>query len=191
MLRQYDHVVSLVRQSPTKFSLTPEIICSLHMLAIEGIYSCAGKLRDGNVQIVGAPHQPPSHDKVPELVEQMCLYVDSNWHRSAVHLAAYVMWRHNWVHPFFGGNGRTSRAISYLVLCTKLGFIVPGLPTIPQQIVSRRDLYYATLRAADAQLAQTGTPDVRAMEQLLSDMLANQLYELHRSAISDGTPPNS
>jgi hypothetical protein len=36
------------------------------------------------------------------------------------------MWRTNWVHPFDDGNGRTARAASYLVLCVKLGYRLPG-----------------------------------------------------------------
>ncbi|MBL8221394.1 MAG: Fic family protein, partial [Bryobacterales bacterium] len=34
-----------------------------------------------------------------------------------------VMWRLNWIHPFFGGNGRTARSASYLVLCASLNSI--------------------------------------------------------------------
>lgn len=157
----------------------------LHRLAIHDIYTCAGSFRTVPVTITNTRHQPPPHEEVPNFVEQMCVYVDANWHRSPVHLAAYLMWRHNWIHPFCGGNGRTSRAVSYLVLCTKLGFVLPGSPTIPQQIVTRRDLYYAALRAADEALVQTGSPDVRALEQMLSDMLANQLLSIHRQAVTD------
>jgi len=60
------------------------------------------------------------------------------------------MWRINWIHPFFGGNGRTARALSYLVLCAKLGFRLPGNKTIPDFIVESREPYYTALRKADA-----------------------------------------
>ena len=47
---------------------------------------------------------------VAELVEDMCDYVNENWEaKSAIHLAAYIMWRLNWIHPFADGNGRLSR----------------------------------------------------------------------------------
>jgi Fic family protein len=182
---QYDYVVSLVLGSQARFSLTIPIICELHRLAMQDVYPCAGKLRTGEVGITNTSHKPPGPEKIQELCEQMCSYVASNWNRAPIHLAAYLMWRHNWIHPFNGGNGRTSRAISYLVLCAKLGYVLPGTPTIPQQIVDKRDLYYAALRAADAALLSTGSPDVRAMEQLLAGMLAIQLYELHKRAVSD------
>ena len=179
--------MGLIQKSTARFSLDVQTILELHRLAIHDIYSCAGSFRTVPVIITNARHKPPDHEEVPKFVEQMCAYVESNWHRSAVHLAAYLMWRHNWIHPFCGGNGRTSRAVSYLILCTRLGFVLPGSPTIPQQIVTRRDLYYAALRAADEALTATGSPDVRAMEQMVSDMLANQLVNIHRQAINDST----
>jgi hypothetical protein len=33
---------------------------------------------------------------------------------TAIHLAAYLMWRLNWIHPFADGNGRTARMTSYV-----------------------------------------------------------------------------
>ncbi|HET9282483.1 MAG TPA: Fic family protein [Candidatus Angelobacter sp.] len=58
--------------------------------------------------------------------------------KSAIHLAAYVIWRLNWIHPFADGNGRTSRALSYLVLCTRLGERLPGTVTIPDQNIAQQ-----------------------------------------------------
>lgn len=69
--------------------------------------------------------------------------------KSPIHLAAYVMWRLNWIHPFTDGNGRTSRALSYLVLCIRLKMLLPGRTTIPEQIEKDRTPYYKALEAAD------------------------------------------
>jgi Fic family protein len=104
----------------------------------------------------------------------MCDYVNGNWGKSPLHLAAYVMWRLNWIHPFSGGNGRTSRAISYLVLCARLGYRLVGTETIPEQIVANRQPYYGALDAGDAAYAD-GRIDVTTMEGLLGQMLAVQL----------------
>lgn len=69
------------------------------------------------MEIKGSQHVPPDAWQVPQLVEELCDYVNDNWDAAtALHLAAYVMWRLNWVHPLADGNGRTARAISYLVL---------------------------------------------------------------------------
>jgi Fic family protein len=91
------------------------------------------------------------------------------------------MWRVNWIHPFFGGNGRTSRAVSYLALCARLGFALPGTPTIPDQIVAHRGPYFEALQAADAAWADSRL-DLSRMESLLGELLATQLLSLHNQA---------
>jgi Fic family protein len=118
---------------------------------------------------------------VAEHIEEMCEYVNLNWDRSPLHLAAYIMWRLNWIHPFSGGNGRTSRATSYLVLCAKLGYRVPGTSTIPEQIVANRQPYYEALDAADAAWGN-GVTDLGAMEALLEHALAVQLSSVLEAA---------
>lgn len=132
-----------------KSRLAPEILLELQRLVINQIYSCAGSFRDDSVGIAGVKHKPPDHREVAPLIEEMCRYVNDNWDKPAIHLAAYLMWRVNWVHPFFGGNGRTARALAYLVLCARLEFTLPGTTTIPDLIVADRDPYYQALREAD------------------------------------------
>ena len=102
--------------------------------------------------------------------------------KSPLHLAAYVMWRLNWIHPFADGNGRTSRTASYIVLCAKLKSVLPGAPTIPQQIQEDRTGYFRALEAADAAYLADGSVDVSAMENLLRNMLAKQLLSVIEKA---------
>jgi Fic family protein len=143
--------------------------------------------RDGPVVITGAQHTPPHHGEVPDLVDQMCLYVNSNWNKTPVHLASYVMWRMNWIHPFFGGNGRTARATSYLILCARLGFKLPGTLTIPEQIVAKREPYFNALQAADIAW-QAGIVNLTDMESLLESLLAAQLLAIHKQATGKNLP---
>src|SRR5580658_4182437 len=75
--------------------LTPEILLELQRLAINQIYSCAGRFRDDSVGISGVEHQPPDHGEVVALVDEMCDYVNANWGKPAIHLASYLMWRVN------------------------------------------------------------------------------------------------
>ena len=112
----------------------------------------------------------------------MCDYVNSNWDQNALHLSAYVMWRLNWINPFSGGNGRTSRAVSYLVLCARLGYRISGTDTIPEQIVKNRQPYYESLDAADAAWSNNNIIDLSAMERLLEHALAVQLSSVLEAA---------
>jgi Fic family protein len=186
-LRQFDAGKDAAQQAierqaqGDKFRLRVSLILSLHQEALAGLSRYAGTLRPGGVGIEKSKHQPPGRHLVAGLVEEMCDYVNDNWDaKSPIHLAAYVMWRLNWIHPFADGNGRTSRITSYVVLTVRSGVIIPGSPTIPQQIVSNRNSYFAALDEADAAWAE-GRVDVSAMERLLAGMLANQLMEFYKS----------
>jgi Fic family protein len=182
--RQYDAGVALAQEAIDRgaFKLRPSTILSLHREALRGISNYAGNWRPGPVEISKSKHVPPPAHLVPELVEEMCDYVNDSWETSShIHLAAYVMWRLNWIHPFADGNGRTSRIASYLVLLAKTGTILPGKPTIPDQIQADRSGYFAALDAAD-EAWQAGRLDVHQMEDLLSGMLAKQLVSYYVEA---------
>jgi Fic family protein len=180
----FSRVDEIIRSSARgDFALSPQLLCDLHRLVIQDLYTCAGCFRTGYVRITNTPHVPPPPEEVPRHVAEMCAYINSNFDKSALHLAAYLMWRHNWIHPFAGGNGRTSRAISYLILNVRLGFALPGTNTIAQQIEKNRQPYFDALRAAD-EADQQGRLDISQMEELLSNMLAAQLLSVHRQARS-------
>ena len=185
-LRQFDEVLRLIDEATKPgalFRLRPSTMQGLHRIAIENIYTCAGNYRNHPVYIAGTSHEPPPWQQVAAEVEACCDYVDDNWNQSPIHLSAYLMWRINWIHPFSGGNGRTSRAVSYLTLCARLGYRLPGTLTIPEQIVSNRQPYYEALDAADLAWS-SGVVDVSVMEKLLDRMLATQLVQVHAAAVS-------
>lgn len=191
-LRQYDLGIEAAKTSLERgqFKLRPSLILSLHREALKGISLFAGNFRPGAVEIAQSAHAPPSAHLVPSLIEDLCDYVNDNWQNStALHLAAYVMWRLNWIHPFADGNGRTSRIASYVVMTIKCGFILPGTPTIPDQIVSDRRGYFAALDAAD-EACKNGKLDVTTMEELLAAMLARQLAGFYESAGGKLPPDN-
>jgi Fic family protein len=134
------------------------------------------------VEIQGSKHSPPGAHLVPELVENMCDYVNERWRdATAIHLAAYLMWRLNWIHPFADGNGRTARMISYVVMSIKIGGVLAGTPTIPEQIVDNRVPYFEALDGAD-EAYNKDRIDVSKMEELLAGLLANQLVSIYKLA---------
>lgn len=160
------------------------MILGLHRSALDGLSAHAGNYRPGHVEIGGSGHEPPGAHLVPELVEEMCDYVNDHWEsNTALHLSAFVMWKLNWIHPFSDGNGRTSRAVSYLVLCMKLGYKLPGIRTIPAQIAENKKPYYKLLEAADTAF-KAGAVDVSELEKFLGDLLAAQLVDVYKAATS-------
>lgn len=91
-----------------------------------------------------------------------------------VTLAAMVLWRLNFIHPFINGNGRTARAASYFVLCIRLGGWLPGNTILPELIRRERDAYVKALQAADNSL-KTGNVDLKELHALLSTLLTEQI----------------
>jgi hypothetical protein len=137
--------------------------------------------------ITNCLHQPPPHDQIEILVNDLCQYANNSLGQSPIHTAAFLLWRMNWIHPFSGGNGRTARAMSYLVLCIRLGYVLPGANTIPAQIEANRPIYYCGLHYADA-LLEVGVPSVSGMERVLAMMLNNQLGGIFQSAVAAPPP---
>lgn len=186
-VRQFRTVIEMVQAflDPDRpFKFRPSHVQTLHRAALLGLSGYAGNWRPADIRIEGSPHQPPSAWEIPERIEEMCDYVNEKWEtKSPMHLASYVMWKLNWIHPFTDGNGRTSRAISYLILCLKMGYVLPGKRTIPDQISEDKTPYYKALEAADNAWVE-GNIDLTAMKQLLSSMLAEQLVAVHGDSSS-------
>jgi Fic family protein len=184
-LRQFDLGIKIVEDALAKgreYRLRPSVVLALHRTALEGINAHAGNFRPAGIEIQGSKHTPPGAHLVPELIEDMCDYINASWSTSTpVHLAAYVMWRLNWIHPFVDGNGRTSRVLSYVVLCTRLGFRLPGTMTIPEQIERDRNPYFRGLDQAD-EACKGGGLDVSAMESVIGSLLAKQLTNVYELA---------
>ncbi|KAB0266724.1 Fic family protein [Microvirga brassicacearum] len=182
--RQYDYgiQVTLTALERGAFKLRMSLILALQREALNGLSLYAGNFRPGGVEIKQSSHTPPDAHLVPPLVEEMCDYVNENWDTAtSIHLAAYVMWRLNWIHPFADGNGRTSRILSYILLSIHSKGIPPGTPTISDLIVDNRMPYFEALDAADDAWKE-GRVDLSKMEDLLENLLAKQLMGYFQQA---------
>jgi hypothetical protein len=173
-----------------RWRLRPSTIMGLQRTALKGISTLAGTYRPGPVHIEKSLHIPPGAHLVPELVEDLCDYVNDNWtSATAIHLSSYILWRLNWIHPFDDGNGRTSRVTSYVVLMIKMGQNLGGRPTIPDLITQHRKDYFDALDEADEVLKRQRIVDLRATEALMSSLLAKQLASIYDTA--GGTIPQN
>jgi Fic family protein len=186
-LRQFDAVLDLideVERDGRAFKLRVSTIQMLHRFALDGLSRYAGNWRPGPTEIGLSKHTPPDAHLIAGLMEEMCDWVNDHWNdQPAIVLCAYVMWRLNWIHPFDDGNGRTSRAVSYLVLCAKAGARLPGKLTIPEIIAGNKEPYYAALEKIDETARHDG-PELAPMTDLLEDCLAKQLMEAWEAATS-------
>ena len=188
-VRQFDAVLELideVERDGRKFRLRVSTIQELHRFALDGLSRYAGNWRPDKVSIHLSAHEPPERALVPGLVEEMCDWINNNWDsKSGIDLCGYVMWRLNWIHPFDDGNGRTTRAVAYLVLCAKARARLPGRMTIPEIIAQNKAPYYDALEKID-ESAKADEPDLTPMIELLTECLAKQLAEAWEAATSSG-----
>lgn len=174
---------SLERLEPYRIRLSH--LVTLNRNAVEGLEREPGAFRTEGMVIHGSRHEPPAWQEVPRLVEDMLDYVNTNSDKPPIHLAAYLVWRINWIHPFYDGNGRTARMVAYMDLCIRLGARLPGRNTVPDQIVANKRPYYRALEAADQGYSEGGV-DVSAVEQPLSATLAAQFMAALRQAEGKG-----
>jgi len=111
---------------------------------------------------------------VSGLVEEMCSRANGGTEWDPIQVAAYLLWRLNWIHPFGGGNGRTSRALAELSLRIGLDHTLPGKPTLTEQIVDNREAYIGALKDADAAWS-VDVLNFGQMERLLTRLLEERL----------------
>jgi Fic family protein len=179
-VRQARRLAVLVAEglkAPGSFVLTTATLCELNRYAVDGITPTAGNLRErSDLEIVGSRHVLPPYEDVPRLADEACALVRDRWDDDPIFLAAYVLWRVCWIHPFEDGNGRTARAASYLVLSVRLGFELPGKLPIPARIKHAPLAYLHALEAADAAWVR-GVLDVSVLQDLLAFYLEAQLNE--------------
>lgn len=193
-IRQFDLAVEMIRSfvkdKERPFRLRANLILQLHQAALDGIHPLAGTWRNTKVSIGKSKHVPPEAAFVSDEIQDMCEYVNSNWAMNADHLGAYVLWKLNWIHPFADGNGRTARTVSYVVMSAKLDSLLPGAPTIPEQISANKAPYYAALEKADENYKE-GKIDVSELEDMLNSMLAKQLLSAAKQASGEVPPPET
>lgn len=112
---------------PESFAITPEVVLEFHAIATAGEPDpdkLPGVFRDRDtfVGVAGLIlYQPPSWSLVPGLVAEMCDEINRRSEAGPLNAAAYALWRLNWIHPFGDGNGKTARAVMYLVRCVGFG----------------------------------------------------------------------
>lgn len=178
LLRQYDLLTNCVEIGLSKGieAFDKYTLWALNAAAVANIAQFGGRFRTDPIYV--GNHIPPHFDNVPEEVDRCISMIHENWTivQSPTMLAAYALWRLNWIHPFVEGNGRTARAACYYLLCMKYGALIGGKKIVPERIRENRQPYYAALKAADVAWQQ-GHFDVSELAKYLEGLLKAQLAE--------------
>ena len=128
LLRQYDLLTDCIEICLSKGieSFDKYTLWALNYAAVANIAQFGGRYREDPIYV--GKHNPPHFRDVPDLMDRMFSLIHENWTvvDHPTYLAAFALWRLNWIHPFIEGNGRTARAACYYLLCTRSGGLLGG-----------------------------------------------------------------
>ena len=175
--RQYELLTNCIEigllKGPTAFD--KYMLWALNHVAVANISQFGGRFRTEPIYV--GNHRPPHFKEVGDWMDRFVSTIQENWYIwSPAELAAYGLWRLNWIHPFIEGNGRTARATCYFLLCARSGALLPGKKIVPERIRESRDGYESALIAADRAWDE-GHLDFSEMEAYLARMMMAQLLE--------------
>ncbi|MCK9378873.1 MAG: Fic family protein [Candidatus Moranbacteria bacterium] len=138
-----DYLYTLVETGRNN-TISERFIRSLNQIVMQDIdREWAGKYRNSAVIIGGADHKPPEALEIPKLMQNLINWVGDNKKKlHPVELSGILHHKLVHIHPFFDGNGRTSRLAMNIIL------MQAGFPLV---IVLKNDRkkYYQTLSVAD------------------------------------------
>jgi Fic family protein len=177
LVRQYDLLANCIeiglKQGP--FALDKYVLWALNHVAVANISQFGGRFRDEPIYV--GNHIPPHFKEVPDLMDRFISFIHENWDNlTPTQMAAYGLWRLNWIHPFIEGNGRTARAVCYYLLCMKYGGLLSGRKIVPERIRENRGPYYAALQAADRAWDE-GNLNLTELEEYLARLVDEQLSD--------------
>jgi Fic family protein len=127
-----------------KNTFSESLIRSLNQIVQQNIdKEWAGRYRNSGVIIGGADHKPPEALEIPKLMQNVIVWAENNRKKThPVELSSILHHKLVYIHPFFDGNGRTSRLVMNIML------MQAGFPLVIV-LKSDRKKYYQTLSLAD------------------------------------------
>jgi Fic family protein len=175
--RQYELLTNCIEIGLMKgpVSFDKYLLWALNHAAVANISQFGGRFRKEPIYV--GNHRPPHFNDVSDWMDRFISTIQENWYIwTETELAAYGLWRLNWIHPFIEGNGRTARAACYFLLCVRSGFLLPGTKIVPERIRESRELYESALTSAD-RAWDAGHLDFSELEEYLANLLQEQLEE--------------
>jgi|SRR5580658_2905696 Fic family protein len=158
--REIENIERAMQQ--VESSLTPgsdiseKIIRGLHSTTVDSLERegdrTPGAYRNDRVSIVQANHAPPEFIQVPGYMTELVNFINrADAPKYDLIKVALAHHRFAWVHPFFNGNGRVVRLLTYAMLI-KYGFRVDMYDRLlnPAAVFcADRNRYYSMLARAD------------------------------------------
>lgn len=111
LLRQYDLLSNCIEIGLAKGieAFDKYTLWALNYAAVANIAQFGGRYREDPIYV--GKHTPPHFKEVPNLMDRFFSLIHENWTivEHPTQLAAYALWRLNWIHPFVEGNWENSQ----------------------------------------------------------------------------------
>ena len=136
LIRQYELLANCIEIGLRKGieAFDKYTLWALNAAAVANISQFGERYREEPIYV--GNHKPPHFKDVPNHMDRFFSIVHENWtiNPHPTLIAAYALWRLNWIHPFVEGNGRTARAACYYLLCMRQNKLLLGKKTVPERI---------------------------------------------------------
>lgn len=179
--RQYDFLRTAfeVAKARPDFRIDRRFLCELNFYAVQYLSAQPGEYRD-NYDVTVGRHNPPNWQEVEGLMTRFWDNLHRLWDRmNPLESAAFALWGVNHIHPFAEGNGRSSRALAYFIMCRRFGDWLPGDLTVTEQIrIHHRQQYCEILNRMDHAKDADGLTDLGEMVKFLGELLTKQLQSV-------------
>ncbi|MGA2687978.1 MAG: Fic family protein [Candidatus Korobacteraceae bacterium] len=189
LIRQYELLANCIEIGLRKGieAFDKYTLWALNAAAVANISQFGGRYREEPIYV--GNHKPPHFKDVPNHMDRFFSIVHENWtiNPHPTLIAAYALWRLNWIHPFVEGNGRTARAACYYLLCMRQNKLLLGKKTVPERIKEDRKPYVEGLRAADAAWDE-GDYNVTVLATYLQKLLREQIADVDNDVTPTQTP---
>lgn len=137
------------------FAWSRRLVLDVHRIAMEASgHANAGAFRSGPVYVVDGAgaviYSAPPAVLVPEIVDELCTWLNASRELSAPITAALVHARVAGIHPFSDGNGRTARILATLAM-VRGGFTMPEFTSLEEWWGAHLRSYYGAFSALGAE----------------------------------------
>lgn len=188
LVRGYREAMTYVqrRADDGRLRWNRELVVAVQDRVVAGNFAAgAGRLRDRAAWIThshtgAVVFEPPPHERVPDLVDEVCEVMESGaWHPAVA--AAWVHVALAAVHPFSDGNGRTARVLSSLALY-RGGFKHPAFTNLEEWWGKHAIDYYAAFDCLGREFSREADTT-----RFVEAHLHAQLSQVHALAVRQRT----
>lgn len=183
----YRNVMALIEDlSAKRGGYEPEMLKEIHKITVYklipeekiGVFRTTQVVikEEGSGEII---FQPPPFVEVPYLINDFFVWLNSS-ESADVHpvlkaaIAHYILVS---IHPFVEGNGRTSRAFTYLIL-QREGYDIKKFFSLEEHLDSDPASYYESLSITDKQTKNIGARDLTGWLEYFTHVVATELGKI-------------